>query len=34
MVNNPDMLSVIDERHVRVKALVDAARNEIRNRIG
>ncbi len=30
MVNNPDMLSAIDERHVRVKAHVDAARNEIR----
>jgi hypothetical protein len=30
MVNNPDMLSAIDGRHVRVKAHVDAAHNEIR----
>ena len=30
MVNNPDMLSAIDGHHVRAKAHLDAARNEIR----
>jgi hypothetical protein len=30
MVSNPEALSAIDGRHVRVKALVDAARSQLR----
>jgi hypothetical protein len=30
MVSNPETLSGIDGRHVKVKAIVDAAKNQIR----
>jgi hypothetical protein len=30
MVSNPETLSGIDGRHVRVKAILDAAQNQIR----